>query len=57
MWYYCQRKFVLCLRRNTTTMRPWQKGRRWEMKAYGWMGRTIQLMTSGKMEKVRKIVV
>ena len=27
------------------------------MKAYGWMGGTRNLMTSGTMEKVRKIVV
>ena len=27
------------------------------MKAYGWMGKTSHLMTSGIMEKVRKIVV
>ena len=27
------------------------------MKAYGWMGSTIHLMTSGTMEKVRKMVV
>ena len=27
------------------------------MKAYGLMGRMIHMMTSGKMEKVRKIVV
>ena len=27
------------------------------MKAYGWMGRTSHLMTSGTKDKVRKIVV
>ena len=27
------------------------------MKVYGWMGRTSHLMTSGTMEKVRKIVI
>ena len=27
------------------------------MKAYGWMGRTIHMMTSGIMDKVRKIFV
>ena len=27
------------------------------MKAYRWMGRTIRLMTSGTIEKVRRIVV
>ena len=57
MWEYYQRKFGLCWRRKTTTMRPWQKGRRGAIKAYGWVGRTIHLMISGIMEKVRKIVV
>ena len=38
-------------------MRPWQKGWKGEMKAYGWMGRMIPLVTSGIMYKVRKIVV
>ena len=38
-------------------MRPWKKRRRGAMKAYGWMGSTIHLMTSGTMEKVRKSVV
>ena len=38
-------------------MRPWQKEGRGTMKAYGWMGRTIHLMTSGTMEKVKKVVL
>ena len=38
-------------------MRPWQKGRRGEMKAYGCMRRMSHLMTSGRMEKLRKFVV
>ena len=57
MWEYHQRKAGFCRRRKTTTMRPWQKGRRGGIKAYGWVGRTIHLMISGIMEKVSKIVV
>ena len=57
MWEYCQRKVGWCWRRKTKMMRPWKKGRRKTMKAYEWMGRTSQLMTSGIMERVRKIVV
>ena len=57
MWDYCRRKFGWCWRRKTTTMRPWKKGRRGTMQVYGWMGRTIHLMTSVKMEKVRKFLV
>ena len=38
-------------------MRPWNKGRRGEMKVYGCMRRKDYLMTSGTMEKVRKIVL
>ena len=40
-----------------TKMRPWQKGRGGAMKSYGWMGRMVHLMTSGTMERIRKIVV
>ena len=57
MWEYFQRKVGWCRRRNTKMMRPWDKGRRGTMKAYGWMGRTIHPMTSGTMEKVIAIVV
>ena len=57
MWEYCQRKVGQCRRRKTTTMVPWHKGRRGAMKAYGWIGKTINLMISVIMEKVRKIVV
>ena len=38
-------------------MIPWYKGSRGDMKAYGWIGSTIHLMTSGIMDKVRKIIV
>ena len=54
---YCQRKIRWCQRRNKTTMRKFQKGRRATMKAYGRMRRTSHLMTSGIMERARKIVV
>ena len=57
MWGYCQRKVRWCRRRKTTTIRPWKKGRRGMMKAYGWVGRTSHLMTSGTVEKIRKIVL
>ena len=42
---------------KTTKMIPWKRGRRGKMKEYVWIGRTGHLMTSGTMEKVRKIVV
>ena len=38
-------------------MGPWKKVGRGTMKVYVRMGRMSHLMTSGKMEKVRKIVV
>ena len=57
MWEYCQRKVGGCWRRKTATMRPWHKGRRGTINAYGWMGRTIHLIASGTMEKVIKTVV
>ena len=38
-------------------MRLWDKGKIGTIKAYGWMGRKIHLMTSGTMEKVIEIVV
>ena len=38
-------------------MRPRKKGWREAMKAYVWMERTINLMTSGIMDRVRKTVV
>ena len=57
MWEYCQRKVGWFRRRKTTIMIPWQKGWRGKMKEYEWMGSTSHLMTSGIMEKVRKIIV
>ena len=57
MWEYRQRKFGRCHSSKTTTIRPWKRGGKGKMKAYGLMGRMIHMMTSGKMEKVRKIVV
>ena len=54
MWEYRQRKFGRCHSSKTTTIRPWKRGRKGKMKIYGLMGRMIHMMTSGKMEKVRK---
>ena len=42
---------------KTTTMIPYQKEIRGAMKVYGWISTTIHLMTSGKMEEIRKIVL
>ena len=56
-WEYCQRKVGWCQRRKMKTTITCQKGGEGTMKAYGWMGRTTHLMTSGITDKVIKIVV
>ena len=57
MWEYCQSKVLWRRRRNKTTIRPCQKGRRGTKNAYVWMDRMKHLIASGTIEKVRKIVL